>query len=144
VVSVRHEGELSLFDPFHGGRRLTEADCSRLVHQTTGYDGPLNPQWLRPTRPRSILTRMLNNLRVAYLQDGSWERLIAVLEHLRVVRPDAPELMRDLGLVYFRTGELLLGLSWLEKYLERSPAATDAIALRQGLAPSLDPWVRLN
>src|SRR5207342_839113 len=53
-------------DPFHGGRLLREADCQQLFHQVTGGGSPWSSELLDPVGNLSIVTRMLNNLRVVY------------------------------------------------------------------------------
>lgn len=131
-------------DPFHGGQRLSLADCERLVRETVGYEGPLDPRWLLPAEPRPILARMLNNLRLTYLQQERWSEVIAVLEHLREVQPDAPGHVRDLGLAHYQKGDLYPAARYLEQYLKEEPDTAEATAIRQNLTPAFSRWARLN
>ena len=55
---VRH-GEV-IFDPFHGGRRVSVEECAALLAQQNLI---LTQQHLDPTTPRQMLGRMLTNLR---------------------------------------------------------------------------------
>ena len=55
---VRH-GEV-IFDPFHGGRRVSVEECATLLAQQNLI---LTQQHLDPTTPRQMLGRMLTNLR---------------------------------------------------------------------------------
>ena len=55
---ARH-GDL-IFDPFHGGRRVTVEECDVLLAQ---QNLKLLPHHLAPTTPRQMLIRMLTNLR---------------------------------------------------------------------------------
>ena len=55
---VRH-GEV-IFDPFHGGRRVSVEECAALLAQQNLV---LTQQHLEPTTPRQMLGRMLTNLR---------------------------------------------------------------------------------
>ena len=55
---VRH-GEV-IFDPFHGGRRVTVEECVALLAQQNLV---LTQLHLEPTTPRQMLGRMLTNLR---------------------------------------------------------------------------------
>ena len=55
---VRH-GDV-IFDPFHGGRRVTVEECVALLAQQNLV---LTQQHLDPTTPRQMLGRMLTNLR---------------------------------------------------------------------------------
>lgn len=131
-------------DPFHGGQRLTLADCERLVRETVGYEGPLDPRWLLPAEPRPILARMLNNLRLTYLQQERWPEVIAVLERLRQVQPEAPGHVRDLGLAHYQQGDLYPAARYLEQYLKKEPDTAEAAAIRQNLTPAFSRWARLN
>ena len=56
---VRH-GDV-IFDPFHGGRRVSVEECAALLAQQNLV---LTQQHLEPTTPRQMLGRMLTNLRV--------------------------------------------------------------------------------
>ncbi len=55
---VRH-GDV-IFDPFHGGRRVSVEECAALLSQQNLV---LTEQHLQPTTPRQMLGRMLTNLR---------------------------------------------------------------------------------
>ncbi len=144
VVGASNGVDEILLDPFHGGRRLTLADCERLVRETTGHEGALQPSWLRPAPKRSILARMLNNLRMIYVQREQWDEALAVIEHLRQVQPDAPEHLRDLGLIHYQRGQFYPAAHYLESYLEAAPETPEAAAIRQNLTTAFGRWARLN
>jgi regulator of sirC expression with transglutaminase-like and TPR domain len=61
---ARH-GEI-VFDPFHGGRRVSMEECDALLAQ---QNLTLMPHHLAPTTARQMLIRMLTNLR--YIATGS-------------------------------------------------------------------------
>jgi regulator of sirC expression with transglutaminase-like and TPR domain len=144
IVGVQDGVETLLLDPFHGGERVGLGDCERLVAETVGYEGPLESEWLEPVGPRATLTRMLNNLRISYIQRREWPQTVAVLRHLRQVQPDAPEHLRDLGLVYYQQGELYPAAVYLEEYLEQAPETPEAQAIQQNLRNDFARWARLN
>jgi regulator of sirC expression with transglutaminase-like and TPR domain len=131
-------------DPFNGGATVTSADAARLVRESTGHTGSFQPQWLAPSPPRDILARMLFNLRGAYLQQEDWLQAQVTVEHLRLLQPEAPEHMRDLGLLSIRNESLRTGANLLEDYLRRKPDAEDAEAVQQTLRTVLDRFARLN
>lgn len=144
IVGV-HEGvDELLLDPFHGGERLTLADCERLVQETTGFQGRLDPVWLQPTTPHDALARMLNNLRLIYLQREAWDDARAVIGLLRQVQPDASSHLRDLGLIHYQQGDLLAAARLLEAFLEREPESAEASAILQNLRDDFARWSRLN
>ena len=144
IVGVEDGVEQLLLDPFHGGERVSLADCERLVAETVGYEGPLDPRWLDRMEARAVLARMLNNLRISYIQRREWSRTLSVLRYLRQVQPDAPEHLRDLGLVYYQQGELYPAAVYLEEYLEQAPETPEAQAIQQNLRNDFARWARLN
>ena len=144
IVSIRDYPKTIYLDPFNGGIRLTRSDCLQLVKLTSGYDGTLQEEWLQPSTPEDILTRMLNNLRNAYVAKERWDLAISVVEHLRMLRPDLPDHLRDLGLMHYQTGEFHQTLFYLEQYLLRAPDATDTELVRKHLNSITDKLARLN
>ena len=144
IVQIHDDGDTWYIDPFYGGRQLSESDCALLVRKTTGYDGPFNPAWLAPSPPLDILARVLNNLRINYVERRNWEKALAVVRLLRLIQPAVPEHVRDLGLLYYRLDSFRLAAHYLENYLLRMPEAKDAEMIRQGLSTSLDDWARMN
>ncbi len=52
-----------LFDPFHGGRILTQHDCEEILER---QNLTLRPSHLESARPRQVLLRMLANLLYVY------------------------------------------------------------------------------
>ncbi len=144
IVSVQNTAGSVYLDPFHGGTRLSLQDCAQLVHQTTGYSGALQEEWLQPVAPQAILTRMLNNLRLIYLQNQEWPHARSVVEHLRLLQPEMPELLRDLGVIYHREGSLRQAVRYYQAYLRKAPQAPDAKAIRAHLQSAAQKLAMLN
>lgn len=144
IVGVAGERETWYLDPFHGGGRLSSAECARLVERTTGYDGPFQTKWLAPVVPAAITARLLNNLRAQYARLEQWDYAIKVMDLLRQVQPDVPEHFRDLGLIHYRRGSTNMAARYLDAYLRQAPDAKDAQMIRRGVADTLDEWARQN
>jgi regulator of sirC expression with transglutaminase-like and TPR domain len=131
-------------DPFNQGEILSMHECAQLVAASTGYQGPLQEEWLEPAAPAVILTRMLNNLRNLYLKRRDWERALKVIEHTTILQPDMPELLRDRGIIYHQEGQLRLAFQFYERYLKLAPDAPDAQAVRSHLRAVGQRLARLN
>ncbi len=144
IVGIEDGGQKWFLDPFHGGGRISVADCAHLVRTNTSYSGPFDEKWLLPASESDILARMLTNLRVIYVQHSLWDMAIAVIERLRLVQPQVPEHVRDLGLVHYRKRSLRLAATYLDAYLRAAPDASDADAIRNGMRELLNDWTRLN
>lgn len=144
IVSVQDpKGEWYL-DPFNGGIRLSVGDCARLVQDTTGFDGAFDMDWLKPADARGILTRMLSNLKIIYVQQEAWAYAIAVIEHLQMLQPDLPDHLRDLGLIHRQGGSLRQAVYYLERYLLKAGDAEDVEVVRKRLRMAIEELARRN
>lgn len=85
--------ERVFIDPFHGGRLLDEAACRRLHRTMAGAESRWDPSYLLPVSRRSIVLRMLGNLKAIYLRRADVTSLAWVLR-LRSVVPGATEAER--------------------------------------------------
>jgi regulator of sirC expression with transglutaminase-like and TPR domain len=73
-----HPGEPRTYlDPFAGGRRLDEDDCRARLEEVQGGTAQWDPSYLDPVGPRTVLARMLANLRTVHVArrrfgDAEW------------------------------------------------------------------------
>lgn len=144
VVAVVDGDTPWLLDPFHGGAWLTREDATALVRSMTGTHASFDHTWLTPVSPLAMLTRMLQNLRGVYLRSQAWAPAVAVLEHLRMIQPQDPEHLRDLGLVSQRAGQLRRAVEYLEDYLLAVGDAPEGEPIRQSLNVLVQQLARLN
>ncbi len=144
IVGVQAKEDILYFDPFHGGGRVSAADCARLVELTVGYKGMFQSEWLAAVSTQEILKRMLNNLRITFTQQKLWPEAITIVERMRQMDPRSPHHLRELGIIYYRQGDMRRAATFLNAYLELEPNASDASAIRRGVAKALDEWVRQN
>jgi regulator of sirC expression with transglutaminase-like and TPR domain len=144
IVSVQDPKGEWFLDPFNGGVRLSVGDCARLVQDTTGYEGAFDMDWLKIANPRETLARMLNNLKVVYVQQENWGLAITVTEHLLTVQPDVPDHLRDLGLIHRQGGSLQQAVVYLERYLMQAGEAQDVEVVRKRLQMAVQALARRN
>ncbi len=145
VVGIVDQMGLLWLDPFNEGVWLSEKDCRRLVTETAGIEAHLfDEAWLHPTAVDQILIRMLNNLRLIYMQRQKWSLVRRTVRLLRLLQPQATELWRDEGLVELQMGNFARAMSLLETYLQQVPDAPDKQIIQQQLSGTIDKWVRLN
>lgn len=144
IVGVQAESGRYYFDPFNGGVEVTEDDAARLVHDTIGHTGALDPNWLAASPPHAILIRMLSNLRNVYIDREIWSLAIATTERLGLAQPDVPDHLRDLGLLHYRNHSPRRAFSLLEEYLTRAPNAADVPIIRARVAIMLEQYAKLN
>jgi regulator of sirC expression with transglutaminase-like and TPR domain len=144
VARAAADGREVVFDPFHGGRRLTAEQCGILVEQVTGQPFTATPELLRPVPLGAIVLRMLSNLKAGYLRQGDYPRAVRVLERLRQLSPDDPLQRRDLGAALLRAGQPGAAIGHLAAYLAASDAAEDADTVRQLLERARGEVARWN
>jgi regulator of sirC expression with transglutaminase-like and TPR domain len=133
-----------LFDPFHGGRRLTPELCEQLVCQVTGMAFHATPERLKPLPLGLILVRMLTNLKVIYLRSGEFHRAIRVLKRLEQLSPEDPAHRRDLGLSMLRVGEAGKAIDHLLAYLSSASEPRDEENVRQLVEQARSEVARWN
>jgi regulator of sirC expression with transglutaminase-like and TPR domain len=91
---VRDKVDPSVFaDPFNGGLRLSAQQC-RQMHQALTGGAAWDDDYLRPAARRTIVIRILTNLKGIAEQSGDLHRLLGVMK-LRQVIPDLAEMERD-------------------------------------------------
>lgn len=126
-----------VIDPFTGQSLGREDLADRLepFKRRNGlvdeFDVPVG-LYLQSAPPRDILVRVLRNLQDIHRTQEDWPRLIAVLERLVIVQPDAWADVRDRGLAWAELGEPARAVPDLEAYLAHADDRldADAIALR--------------
>jgi len=133
LLRLAHHPQI-LLDPFDGGRLLTVRDCEEMLERMTRRKEDFDPRLLRPSGPRQILQRILNNLRGIYLQRGDLERTVAVLDRLLLLDPDDPAPLRDRGLLHVRWGDPEQGIGDLESYLAAEADIEDGEEVTELLA----------
>lgn len=133
VLGSTVQGETLYVDPFSAGTVLGREACQGRIEGLLGQAGVLGDEHFRPATMLEIGTRVLGNLKAAYVMDNNWSAALPVQERLALLLPGAPDELRDLGLMYLRTGQAVPALELLEKHLQSCPAAE---------AEALQPYLR--
>jgi regulator of sirC expression with transglutaminase-like and TPR domain len=120
-----------IFDPFHGGKRLDLDDCAVLVQQSAGLDIEWTPDLLQPAPAGVIVTRMLSNLKGAYLRVGDFRRAARTISRIIQIAPEDWIQRRDLGTCLFQSGRAGSAIDHFAAYLEAVPEAIDAEAVEK-------------
>ncbi len=127
------EGQV-IIDPLTGKSLSREELTDRLApfHDLDGLDDdqdlPLG-LYLQAAPPRDIIARMLLNLKDIHAAHEDWARLIAVLDRLIVLLPEAWPEYRDRGLAHAEAGHTGHALEDLETYLANASDIGDRRAI---------------
>ena len=143
MVKVQLPQGQAVLDPFTGESLSREQLLERLEpFQPKGLPGsfaggdadiPLG-LYLQPAPPRDILARMLRNLKEIHSRQRDPERLIAVLDRLVVLLPDAWGERRDRGLAWASAGDAQRAVEDLQAYLDHAGEASDAPLVAERIA----------
>jgi len=112
VVRLLDRRSSLLVDPFCEGMLLTPEGCEERLRQTHGDEARLSVEDLAAAGSKQILVRMLNNLRLIYLETEEYGRALAVVDRLSLLVGDSPRLRRDRGLLFARLQ--LYGKAWAD------------------------------
>lgn len=138
MVKVNLPDGQAVIDPFTG-QSLSREDLSERLEPykrrhglIDDFDVPVG-LYLQAATPRDILARMLRNLKEVHRTQEDWLRLIAVLDRLLIVLPDAWTEYRDRGLAWAEMGDNRLAVADLDTYMAQTDDALDREAIGQRL-----------
>ena len=126
------DGNRVLFiDPFHAGEFLDRRGCDKRLTQLTRRRVTLTDDQVAPCPARSIVARMLRNLKAVYLQTGEYLSALHVQRRLARVAGDDPAEQRDLGMICLHSDRPGEAIDPLQTYLENQPDAEDAESVKK-------------
>lgn len=139
LVKVQLPAGQAVLDPLTGESLSREQLLERLEpfqpRGTGGLDAdiPLG-LYLQAASARDVLARMLRNLKEIHARQRDPKRLIAVLDRLVVLLPDAWVERRDRGLAWASAGDAARAAADLQVYLDHAGDASDASWVADRLA----------
>jgi regulator of sirC expression with transglutaminase-like and TPR domain len=134
LVRFRHSDTPVLVDPFAGGTIVGEAECEARLRGLYGPGVQLRASMLTAIDTRTIVYRMLNNLKGVYTSKDDWPRVIRTIDLLLAARPGASSEYRDRGAAHLRAGDLRRARADFEHYLLNAAEVADAAVVREQLA----------
>lgn len=133
VVRLDDPQQYVIADPFNDGRTLSLQQCRKIVERSGESDEMFDASMLDPVDTRTILTRMLLNLRGVYQATGDMLRLGRTLERLAVIDDRNAKHLQELADLRFRQGDVRGAYTLLATYLEVSPNADDSRIVQQSM-----------
>jgi regulator of sirC expression with transglutaminase-like and TPR domain len=138
MVKINLPNGQVVIDPFTGQSLSREELSERLEPYklrnglVDDFDVPVG-LYLQAAKPREILARMLRNLKELHRAQEDWLRLIAVLDRLLILLPDAWVEYRDRGLAWAEMGDVRLAVSDLDMYVAHTDDLLDRNAIEMRL-----------
>lgn len=147
LVRLPVDDGLLVLDPFNQGRPVSAEELRDRASPHMGGQTPDDQQLLQilaPATHRTMLMRMLRNLKGLYLESGDWERVARSADRLLRIAPDTADALRDRGIAYQALGYAPGARTDLLRYLQLLPEASDRDAIRTRLIELGTARSRLN
>jgi regulator of sirC expression with transglutaminase-like and TPR domain len=110
---------------------ITHEDCRERLKAAFGPEAVLAPEMLRSASNKEVLFRMLGNLKAVYMNGQQFEEALGCCDRALLLVPDAPQELRDRGLVYHRLDCTRPAVTDLERYVELAPDDPSIPAVRK-------------
>lgn len=124
--SETSEGPLFL-DPFSHGRILTRDETVQFLYEMTRMPIGQIRQSLKPVGTRTIIIRMLTNLKCLHIEQERWDAAWIVQHRLASLLPASYQQQRDLALVSLKAGHCGQAISLFESCLQTAPQQEAAL-----------------
>jgi regulator of sirC expression with transglutaminase-like and TPR domain len=111
-----------IIDAFHGGAIVSEDGCRELLRRYAGDDAVLGAEVMAHATKPQILSRMLLNLKRAYVRMYSFPQARDITELMLALNPSALAELKDRGLLAYHLNDLSGALRDLQAYLRLSGA----------------------
>ncbi len=136
------EGPLFV-DAFGDGRVLDEQECVEWLRAIADDETTDMERALQPALPRTIILRMLNNLKAIHARQENWRAAWRVQHRLSALHPASYEERRDLAVISLWADRPGQAIDLLRSCL-RNCAPTERDALNSHLADAEKQLVRWN
>src|SRR6185295_15141120 len=117
VVGGRDLPRGRFLDPFDGGELYDAEALEGRIGQVFGTPIELPPEALLPDSSRSILTRVLFNLRRSWENRGLYTEALSALDCAGALDPSEPSVLRERGLLLLRLERPEEAIEVLESYV---------------------------
>lgn len=150
VASPRHfltryessDGPLFV-DAYHGGRVLTLDECRKFLAGVTNLPSDVITSRLAVADPRTIIIRVLNNLKGVHAKRQEWNAVWNVQHRLVALQPSCYDERRDLAVIAIKAGRPGSAVDLLNCCLSSAPEE-DRAELRNHLRTAQSLLCRLN
>jgi len=130
------DGDYATFiDPFHGGMLIDLDGCRALARMEA-----LDASVLAPVDRRTMVMRMINNLRNVYFSTKATEKALRLLDLLLAADPKAADEHKQRGVALLHLRRIPEAAAAFRRYLELNPNASDKEAIQEQLR-SLGHWL---
>jgi regulator of sirC expression with transglutaminase-like and TPR domain len=115
-----------------------------MFHSALGEQTPFDRRALEESPKRTILARVLGNLKQIHLARGEFARALDCVERILALRPDDPGELRDRGLLYARLECFRAAADDLERFLALAPDDPTAPSIAANISKLRERARQLN
>jgi tetratricopeptide (TPR) repeat protein len=131
-----NDGDYATFvDPFHGGVLIDLDGCRALARVDT-----LTDEMLAHVDRRTIIMRMVNNLRNVYFSTKATDKALRLLDLLLAADPEAADEHKQRGVALMHLRRIPEAVAAFRRYLDLRPDAPDKETIQDQLR-SLGHWL---
>ena len=134
LVQVEGDADAAMLDPFSGGRAMEPADLYSILRRLMGPGAKLEEEHRASVRDRSVLIRLLSNLKARALRSGDTTRALELLDRMCVIAPADAGLLYEQGTILNRAGSPMAAKSKFEAAVEADPKGPVAGLAAQSLS----------
>ncbi|MAE80364.1 MAG: hypothetical protein CL695_02130 [Chloroflexi bacterium] len=129
IVAIGEGDERLYVDPFYRGGLLSRKECISSILGKERVDGAdfddLERKFLRPTNKRTILRRLISNLKVAYEKHKRYKLALSASERIQLLDPTNLGNLSELAHLQTKVGNFGDAVDSLTQFLERAPAGAN-------------------
>lgn len=139
LLGVRDGPDNIILDPFDRGQTLSCDQLREMLEQLTQarIDDRILERNLVPASKSDTIVRMLRNLKQIYIEAQQVELALSCIEMILSIIPEAPDELRDRGMIYQHIDYTQGAISDLTKYLKLVPDAEERTVI-ESLLDSLE------
>lgn len=130
-------------DPFARGRLLSQGECIKWICGISGLNRSEVRAALKSVGPRTIVIRLLNNLKALHARQENWTAAWMVQHRLTALQPCSYQERRDLALISLRANRPGHAIDLLRSCLQTCPT-DDKVALERHLEEASSQLCRWN
>lgn len=144
IVGYGASSDPTYVDVFDRGHILSEDDCLAICNVSPANRLDFRNQFLKPATKKSILFRMLLNLKQIYVNREAWELAYKTVDFMVLVRPREVTEIRDRGLLAYRLNRLQQAMFDINRYLFLEPDSLESSWLTKRVETIEEQLTRLN
>jgi regulator of sirC expression with transglutaminase-like and TPR domain len=144
LVKHRDARSETFVDPFHHGQILDRKGCQGLIDRIHGGRLLLRDIDFAAVTKRSIILRMLNNLRGIYLRGCLYRKALGVMDATLALTPDSVDDLKQRAWLHHQLGQNFQAARYIEKYLSIRGETADADQVKHWILEMRKATVMLN